>query len=606
MNRLFGAISESRKAEVIRDLDQASAIGRDYVLLVLLSCVIATFGLILNSGPIIIGAMLIAPLMSSILAFALALVRGDLGRLWRALLTLLAGILLATALSTALGRLASAGEFNFLEELPAEILSRTRPTLFDLAVAVAGGAAAAYALAQPHLSATLPGVAIATALMPPVCVIGIGLSQGRGDIAGGALLLFLANFVAIVFASSVIFAGVGFGPLALAQRRGVVSRALLFSSTLLVLVTAPLGAFMIRIVGDAQENEAIRTILVNEMQPGAARESWSFDEPVPVLVLYNLDRSWSPADWQAVIAAVERLQAALTLAGHLVTPVPVRQDVAAALKDYDPTDNVVFNGCEGLEGFPDRYDLVPPVLESLGFAYTGADARSLALSSDKRQMRAVLQANGVTVPRGRVFTSPGVDGWNLYPAIVKPVAMHCSEGITREAVVTSPAELRERVIYVLDTFRQPALVEEFIDGREFHVAVWGDGRPAALPLAEMDFSAFSDIRDRLCTYAAKWEPESLAYRLIETLCPAPVDATLRARIEAAAVASFRALGCRDYGRMDIRVRDDVVHVLDVNPNSDISEDGSFALATEVAGFSYPRMVSRIVQWAAVRRRRVPR
>jgi uncharacterized hydrophobic protein (TIGR00271 family) len=263
--QIFGPITESRRVEVIQDLDQASAIGRDYILLVLLSCVIATFGLVLNSGPVIIGAMLIAPLMSPILAFALALIRGDLDRLWRAVVTLLVGALLAVALSAMLGLLASAGAFNFLEELPAEILGRTRPTLFDLAIALAGGAAAAYALAQPHLSATLPGVAIATALMPPVCVVGIGLSQGRTDVAGGALLLFLANFVAIVFASSVIFAGIGFGPLAFARRRVVVSRALLFSSTLLLLVTAPLGAFMVRIVGDAHENVVIHTTLVNEL-----------------------------------------------------------------------------------------------------------------------------------------------------------------------------------------------------------------------------------------------------------------------------------------------------------------------------------------------------
>jgi hypothetical protein len=125
--------------------------------------------------------------------------------------------------------------------------------------------AAAYALAQPHLSATLPGVAIATALMPPICVVGLGISQGRTDVSGGALLLFLANLAAIIFASSVVFATVGFGPRLLRERRVVVSRALLFSTALLFLVAIPLALFMLQVVRDTAEDQTIRTTLTREL-----------------------------------------------------------------------------------------------------------------------------------------------------------------------------------------------------------------------------------------------------------------------------------------------------------------------------------------------------
>jgi uncharacterized hydrophobic protein (TIGR00271 family) len=265
MERILGTIDQARRHEVLEGLGQSADIDRDYILLAILSCVIATFGLILDSGAIIIGAMLIAPLMPSILAFALGLVRGDLRQLGQALGTLVVGVLLAVALSTALGRLVSTDSFNFLEQLPGEITGRTQPTLFDLAVALAGGAAAAYALAQPHLSATLPGVAIATALMPPLCVVGIGLAQGKMNVSMGAWLLFLSNFAAIAFASSVVFVGLGFGPRPFKKRRIVISRALLVSGALLLLVAIPLAGFMIGILGDIREDTSIRETISEQL-----------------------------------------------------------------------------------------------------------------------------------------------------------------------------------------------------------------------------------------------------------------------------------------------------------------------------------------------------
>ncbi len=256
-------VSVQHKVEVIRELDEATSSLFEYLLLVFLSCVIATFGLVLNSGAVIIGAMLIAPLMPPILRTALSMVRGDLRRLARAGGTLLAGPALAIVLSALLGTLVSAGGLNFLEVLPSEVTTRTQPTLFDLAVALAGGAAGAYALAQPKLSAALPGVAISTALMPPLCVVGIGVSQGRWEISWGALLLFIANLVAIVFAGSVVFSIVGFGPISAIRRKQRLPRALLLSAALMLVVAVPLGGFLVSIAGDAHENVLIHDALVS-------------------------------------------------------------------------------------------------------------------------------------------------------------------------------------------------------------------------------------------------------------------------------------------------------------------------------------------------------
>ena len=210
--------------------------------------------------------MLIAPLMSSILAFALALVTGDPARAGRALATLLVGLVLAVALSAALGRLVSAGEFNFLEQLPTEILGRTRPTLFDLAVALAGGAAAAYALSQPQLSATLPG----------------GRDRHRSDAASlcgglsgsprsewmwpeGLCCCSSPTSWRSSSPASLVFSGVGFRPASLRHRGNGLTRGLFLSVGLLLLVVVPLVLFTVRIARDAQENEAIRTTLVEQL-----------------------------------------------------------------------------------------------------------------------------------------------------------------------------------------------------------------------------------------------------------------------------------------------------------------------------------------------------
>lgn len=322
MVHVLEPVTQERRIEVLESLDKSVRDVRDYALMVILSCIIATFGLVLNSAAVIIGAMLIAPLMSAILLFAMGLVQGDLKMLGHALVTLLLGVGIAVVMSIVLGVLVSASGLNFLEELPNEILSRTRPTLFDLAIALAGGSAGAYAFAQPHLSATLPGVAIATALMPPLCVVGIGLSQQRGDVSVGATLLFLANLVAIVFASCLVFTLVGFGPIARVHRQQIVPRAILLPSLLILVVAVPLGGFLVRIAQDAHTNTVIHDTLIQELkQIGEGGRLVSFekdDEPDHLGILATI-RSPQPLSYaeslsmQREIAARLQQKVALTL-----------------------------------------------------------------------------------------------------------------------------------------------------------------------------------------------------------------------------------------------------------------------------------------------------
>ncbi|MCE5260077.1 MAG: TIGR00341 family protein [Chloroflexi bacterium] len=240
-------ITLERQMQVIDRLKSEAVPNLDYMLLIVLSCSIATLGLITDSAAVIIGAMLVAPLMSPILGFALASLLGDSRMLLNSLLSMLLGIVLSVLLSAGWTYLAIHSPFLIFNDLPQQVMLRTRPSPFDLVIGLAGGIAVAYALAQPQISAALPGVAIATALMPPLCVVGISLATGHFKEAYGASLLYITNMASISFGGIVVFLLLGF------QKRRQVHRrpfplALVVLAVLVLLVTVPLTISSIQYV----------------------------------------------------------------------------------------------------------------------------------------------------------------------------------------------------------------------------------------------------------------------------------------------------------------------------------------------------------------------
>lgn len=324
-------------------------------------------------------------------------------------------------------------------------------------------------------------------------------------------------------------------------------------------------------------------------------------DEMPVLLLYNMDPSWSSNEKDDVTSLASLLGKAISSVGHPTKLLPIyNQDIQSVIKQYDPQSYIIFNWCEGLPGIRHSEWLVARNLESLGFAFTGASSATLSLAKEKHRVKTILEKSSVPTPRWRLYDSPDIDGWDIFPAIVKPVNEHCSEGITSNSVVISEKELKERLNYIFEEYRQMALVEDFIDNREFHVSLWGNGHIEVLPPVEMDFSLFNNVHDRLCTYDSKCVPGSSHYEGIKTLLPAPLNEDEVKSIENVCKSAYKAIDCRDYGRIDLRVRDGVYYVLDVNPNADISYDASLACSAEFAGYSYGETGSRIVRLAARR------
>jgi D-alanine-D-alanine ligase len=322
---------------------------------------------------------------------------------------------------------------------------------------------------------------------------------------------------------------------------------------------------------------------------------------LPALLLHNLDPQWSADDLLVAQRDVELLANGLRCCGHEVETVAVTTaDLAAVLAPYHPQQWVVLNWCEDLPGQRCGDVATAAFLESAGFTFTGASSRALALAWNKPRVKRRLERAGVATPAWRLMDGE-TTWWRKFPAIVKPANEHCSVGLTRDSVVLNSQELRQRVAWVVETFHQCALVEDFIDGPEYHVSLWGNGHIAPLPPAEMDFSGCHHVRERLCTWDAKFSPGSADFEQIQVRLPAPLSAGAAAQLVATAKAAYACLPCRDIARIDIRERDGVFYVLDVNPNPDLSPDTSTVLAAELEGLSYGALGSRLLALAADRR-----
>ncbi len=340
---------------------------------------------------------------------------------------------------------------------------------------------------------------------------------------------------------------------------------------------------------------------MGQPQPVARTLFPSLNTDLPVLLLHNLDRSWPQEDIDTCLVLGELMQEGLQTAGHPVIKERLEDDqLGSLLSGYDPSQLIVFNWCEEVPGIPRSSWIVAQELERQGFTYTGADYPALVLSQDKRQIQKRLKDAGIPTPSWKIFYFAHEVNWDLFPAIVKPAFEHYSLGIARESVVESLPELIRRVAYVLEYHQQPALVEEFIDGPEFHVGVIGNTCLQMLPPAEIDFSAFADIHDRLCTYDTNFNRNSISYQLVSALLPIDFTSDELERMERAVLGAYRATGCRDYARMDVRMRDGIFYILDVNHNADISPEASLIRAAEMIGYPYGLFGSLLVNLAAER------
>jgi len=306
-------------------------------------------------------------------------------------------------------------------------------------------------------------------------------------------------------------------------------------------------------------------------------------------------------------STVEDIERALRARGFEPARLALRE--AADLGEFSRAvstsrGSVIFNLCEGAFSRSALEMNVAALLELYGARFTGSGPLALGLALDKGMAKDILRSRGVPTPNYAVMDSvPDELAAGLeFPLIVKPLREDASVGIDSNAVVGSLYELKARVEMVITRYFQPAIVEEYVDGREFNIAVLGNGAARrALPPSEILFVDFPEGRPKIICYEAKWVEESQFFRKTVPSCPADVPDTLRDELHAIALKAYGIIGCRDYARVDMRLgTNGRIKVLEVNPNPDISSDAGFARAAKAAGLEYPDLIAAIIEAAEAR------
>jgi D-alanine-D-alanine ligase len=358
---------------------------------------------------------------------------------------------------------------------------------------------------------------------------------------------------------------------------------------------------------------------VEEAPGAAATPTTSERRPPPrrtriskrIAVLSNIDYEDGRPDTDPAWAAraevglvAQAIGAALGEAGYDAPLVPVDGDLVdlrTRLLELNP--DCAFNLCESLAGDARLESAVPLLLELLGLPFTGSPPEVLSFGLRKDRVKQRLQAAGIPTPEGRVLTHPD-DRCDLpFPLIVKPVREDGSVGIWRTSVVHDEGQLTAAVRTLMGTLRQPCLVEQFIDGREFNVALLGHPTPRVLPLSEIDFGGLPSGAPHIVSYDAKWTSGSEDDLGTVPVTHPVLGSAVAARVRRVATDAFRAVGVRDYGRVDVRLAaGGAPYVIDVNPNCDLSPNAGMARASGAFGIDFRALVSLLVSYALRRRR----
>ena len=259
--------------------------------------------------------------------------------------------------------------------------------------------------------------------------------------------------------------------------------------------------------------------------------------------------------------------------------------------------DIVFNISEGLTG-RNRESQVPILLEMAGIPFVGADALTLGVTLDKVMAKKIFIAEKIPTPKffevGSVAELANTNH-HRFPLIVKPRFEGSSKGLSENSRVESREELIKQVDYIVSTYKQPALVEEFISGQEFTVAVVGNDPPEAMPIVQIKIDGKLKLNEKFYTFAR------ITSDRLEYICPAKIPLELKKKIDELALRTYKSVDCCDFGRVDFRVDSDgKPYVLEINPLPSLSTEDVFKLVAENIGITYEQMIGRILESAIKR------
>jgi len=259
--------------------------------------------------------------------------------------------------------------------------------------------------------------------------------------------------------------------------------------------------------------------------------------------------------------------------------------------------DIVFNISEGISG-RNRESQVPILLEMFNIPFVGADALTLGLTLDKVMAKKIFVAEGIPTPK--FFEVKNSDSLNntdhlKFPLIVKPRFEGSSKGLSEDSRVEDLGSLKKQVEYITTTYKQPALIEEFISGQEFTVAIVGNDAPEVMPAVQIKIDGRLKLNDKFYTFAR------ITSDRLEYICPAHISPELKKEIAGIALKTYSAVECRDFGRVDFRVDSaGKPYVLEINPLPSLSTEDVFMVVAKATGVSYEEMIGKVLA-AALKR-----
>ena len=321
-------------------------------------------------------------------------------------------------------------------------------------------------------------------------------------------------------------------------------------------------------------------------------------EGLRVSVLYYEDRDTAVVEHDEV---VEEVAGALSAAGHQPVLLSVYDDLRELVdKLAEQKPDLVFNLCETFAGRDANEGNVTAALVLLGQRFTGTGPVGMALRQDKAITKKLLQFHDVACPKFAIFDTENLEfaGKMRFPVFVKPMRGDASVGVHDSSLVRNYDSLIERVDFIHKDLQDAALVEEYIEGREFYVGVLGNDPAEALPIIEMDFSKLPQGYPHIYGWEAKFDHASRQFESVNAIVATDLAPETRHRITSSALGAVYALQVRDYARVDIRLaQDGMPYVIEVNANPYLERTSAFAIAALQAGMGYNTLINRIVQIA---------
>lgn len=334
----------------------------------------------------------------------------------------------------------------------------------------------------------------------------------------------------------------------------------------------------------------------------------------------DIEKVEEPIDMSeyGVLDELKSVQRALQPTGHETKIVAVALDVYKLIDELkSDRPDLIFNLCESLDGDPTQEMNIASLFEILKIPYTGSRALTLGLALNKWRVKEIL--NYYNIPTAPHYLCKNSNEFNAngysklkdkFPLIVKPSREDASIGIENKSVVYNDNELKTRIEFILDEYKQPALVEQFIDGREINVSVVGniekdENDLIVFPISEIDFSDMPDDYQKIVSYNSKWMYKTVEFAGTKAVCPAKnISHELEKTIKETAKKVYKIIGASDYARVDFRVKDNIPYVLEMNPNPDISsdvdEDTGFTRSGKAYGWSYEELIQNIIKYACAR------